>query len=172
MSVQHGGGIETHLNPVCAPEDDVMIESHQQRRWWSHIMVQLQSVTLFRLDSKISCDATEGWSHGGNMLDSKLKMKFHYFSVDQSLEWPSDQHAGKHADSKAGKAQSKIKDKKWGKKTIFLLIFICPGLKLRESSTRQGYAIIWNFRKYWDMTHLTTATVCSGDFKQCAFYFF
>lgn len=55
---------------------------------------------------------------------------------------------------------------------IFLLIFICPGLKLRESSTRQGYAIIWNFRKYWDMTHLATATVCSGDFKQCAFFFF
>lgn len=32
MSVQHGGGIESHLNPVCAPEDGVMIESHQQRR--------------------------------------------------------------------------------------------------------------------------------------------
>lgn len=27
-------------------------------------------------------------------------------------------------------------------------------LKLRESSTRQGCAIIWNFKKYWGMTHL------------------
>lgn len=26
--------------------------------------------------------------------------------------------------------------------------------KLRESSTRQVCAIIWNFKKYWDMTHL------------------
>lgn len=42
---------------------------------------------------------------------SKFKIKFHYVSVDQSLEWPSDQHAGKHAGFKAGKAQSKIKDK-------------------------------------------------------------
>lgn len=45
------------------------------------------------------------------MLDSKFQIKFHYFSVDQSVERPSDQHAGKHADFKAGKAQSEIKDK-------------------------------------------------------------
>lgn len=36
-------------------------------------------------------------------------VKFNYFSVDQSLEWPTD--AWKHVDFKAGKAQSKIKDK-------------------------------------------------------------